>query len=140
MNGTLKSWLLEGDPAIRYHAMKLLFEDEQGANVERHRTETHGWGKKLLDLQDKTTHQWTGIYSPKWISTHYTLMELKNLGICPMCASFVKGVEVVVKALWPNKGRVNKYRHQDMCVVGMLVSLMTYAQLNSPELEEMVDY
>ncbi|HVZ38133.1 MAG TPA: hypothetical protein VHI13_02570 [Candidatus Kapabacteria bacterium] len=76
------SWLLEGDPAIRWQTMR----DLQHASVrrwqaERRRTLIEGWGAQLLMRQAPDGSWGGGIYSPKWISTTYTLLALRDIGI-----------------------------------------------------------
>lgn len=42
-----------------------------------------GWGKRLLDLQDSDGRWGGGMYGPKWISTTYTMLTLRLLGLPP---------------------------------------------------------
>ena len=75
-------WLLDGDPAIRWQVLRDLLEapaPEVGA--ERDRVAVEGWGARLLGLQD-AEGTWAGaLYSPKWTSTTYTLLQLHWLGL-----------------------------------------------------------
>src|SRR4051794_18310689 len=77
-------WLLTGDPAIRWQTLR----DLQGAadrNVarEQRRVASDGWGARLLALQDADGRWAGGIYTPKWTSTTYTLLLLRDLGLAP---------------------------------------------------------
>ena len=48
----LMGWLLEGDPAIRWHVMRNLMQEPVDiVAAERARVALEGWGAKLLDLQ-----------------------------------------------------------------------------------------
>ena len=80
-DGTLE-WLLDADPAIRWQVMRDL-TDEAGEVIanERARVATEGWGARLLDLQGEDGNWGGGAYSSKWISTTYTLLVLRHLGI-----------------------------------------------------------
>ena len=82
-------WLLDGDPAIRWQALR----DVVGAaerTVERERKKVArdgGWGARLLARQDPEG-TWAGglssdggLYSPKWISTTYTMLLLRDFGL-----------------------------------------------------------
>jgi hypothetical protein len=76
------SWLLAGDPGIRWQVM----QDLQGAPSEqvramRERVATEGWGARLLAAQDPDGRWAGGLYSPKWTSTTYTLLLLHWLGL-----------------------------------------------------------
>ena len=78
----LISWLMEGDPAIRWQTMR----DLQNATskrwkVEQRRTLDEGWGAQLLELQARDGSWGGGIYTPKWTSTTYTLLTLCDIGI-----------------------------------------------------------
>ena len=50
---------------------------------ERAKVATEGWGAKLISLQDHDGRWGGGDYTPKWISTTYTLLHLVWLGLPP---------------------------------------------------------
>src|ERR1700745_27942 len=83
-------WLLDGDPAIRWQVLRDLL-DAEDATVERERRHVahKGWGERLLTKQGRDG-RWAGrrspargLYSPKWISTTYTLLLLRDFGLPP---------------------------------------------------------
>ncbi|MBE9475308.1 MAG: hypothetical protein IMY85_10500, partial [Chloroflexi bacterium] len=75
-------WLLEGDPAIRWQVMRdLLAEDEGIIDKEREKIAESGWGARFLSYQEQDGLWAGGIYSPKWISTTYTMLTLRRLGL-----------------------------------------------------------
>jgi hypothetical protein len=77
-------WLLDSDPAIRWQVMRdLTDESAEVVAAERARVATEGWGARLLALQDGSGQWGGGTYSPKWISTTYTLLLLRLLGLDP---------------------------------------------------------
>src|SRR6266536_3445395 len=73
-------WLLEGDPAIRWQALRdLVGAAERTVDRERKRVARDGWGARLLARQD-AAGTWaagrsadSGLYTPKWTSTTYTM-------------------------------------------------------------------
>src|SRR6266567_7419782 len=76
-------WLLDGDPAIRWQALRdLVGVTEPTVERERRKVARDGWGARLLARQDpkgkwasgQTTD--AGLYSPKWTSTTYTMLLL----------------------------------------------------------------
>ncbi|HKJ67294.1 MAG TPA: squalene cyclase, partial [bacterium] len=76
------AWLLDGDPAIRWQTRRdLLSADEAEWQHERGNVATEGWGARLLALQDDAGTWAKGLYSPKWISTTYTMMLLRRMGL-----------------------------------------------------------
>jgi hypothetical protein len=83
-------WLERGDPAIRWQTLRdLAGADEATVERERRRIARHGWGARLLARQDPEG-TWAGglssdggLYSPKWISTTYTMLTLRDFGLLP---------------------------------------------------------
>src|SRR5574342_1426345 len=87
VDGTLR-WLLDGDPAIRWQTMRdLTGAPEQTFARERAKVARQGWGADLLSTQDPEG-TWAagrssdgGLYTPKWVSTTYTMLLLRDLGL-----------------------------------------------------------
>src|SRR5438105_7865720 len=81
-------WLLDGDPAIRWQTLRdLVGAAERSVERERAKVARDGWGARLLARQD-AEGTWAGglssdggLYSPKWISTHYTMLVLRDFGL-----------------------------------------------------------
>lgn len=86
--GRVIQWLLAGDPAVRWQVLRdLVGAPERAAERERRNVAREGWGVRLLARQD---HEGTwagglssdgGLYSPKWISTTYTMLMLRDFGL-----------------------------------------------------------
>jgi hypothetical protein len=119
----LISWLLDGDPAIRWQTMR----DLQGVpaahwQAEQQLTLTEGWGAQLLALQAADCSWGGGIYSPKWISTTYTLLTLCAIGIPRDHAPAQKAAALVLdKQLGPTCDDLFRRNLAacDRCIVGM---------------------
>ncbi len=141
-NSSVSMWLLQGDVSIQYQTHRdLLGSSSELIEELRDKISEEGWGKRFLAERDEQSGLWgNGFYSPKWISTHYTLLNLKNLGLNPACPQYCDSSTLLLDRLWINQGRVNKYRHQDLCVCAMLLSICCYAGIQSQKLFEMVDY
>jgi hypothetical protein len=75
------SWLLDGDVAIQYQTNRDLLGIEK--TTLQQKIQTEGWGLKFLSYRRPDGHWGQKFYQPKWISTHYTLLDLKNLNISP---------------------------------------------------------
>jgi hypothetical protein len=78
------SWLLDGDPAIRWQVMRDLM-DEPGEVVaaERAKVATEGAGARLLALQG-ADGSWAGeAWNRGWDSTMHVLSLLRELGLDP---------------------------------------------------------
>ena len=86
MNSEILSWLLEGDPSIHWQVQKdLLRYPSTKYETERKKVTREGWGKRLLDLQDSDGRWGGGMYGPKFISTTYTMLTLRLIGLPARC-------------------------------------------------------
>lgn len=135
-------WLLAGDISVAYQTRRdLLDEPENMLEPLRLRIAEEGWGKRFLELRDNAAGTWGGgYYGPKWVSTHYTLLNFMNMGFPPGHPAFRRSAEILLEKLWPNRGWVLKDRMQDLCVVAMVLSICCYAGIRSASLNEIVDY
>lgn len=125
---TVTDWLLEGDPAIRWQVMADLTDQPADITaVERSRVATEGWGARLLALQGADGQWGGGIYSPKWVSTTYTLLLLRHLGIdpaAPETGAAVSRVKDLVE--WRRSPTPFFAGTGETCVTGMIVALGGY--------------
>ncbi|MDD2889045.1 MAG: hypothetical protein PHE49_00195 [bacterium] len=134
-------WLLAGDPSIIYQTNRdLLNTDIEKLNHLRKAIAKSGWGKKFLDRRNNENGLWgNGIYSPKWISTTYTLLDLKNIAIPPETKEYIESSKILINTLWkiPQK---KKERYGDLCVCGMILNICCYAKISSPKIDEIIDF
>ena len=80
----LVSWLLEGDVSVQYLTHKYLLNSDPAILEQlQNRIEVEGYGAEFLFHQNPDGHWGIYYYQPKWTSTHYTLLDLKNLCISP---------------------------------------------------------
>jgi hypothetical protein len=128
------SWLKKQDPTIEYLTNHYLLNQNDIQNNQ-------GLIKKYLDLFDPSKNTWgNGYYGPKWISTHYTMLELRYLEITFDHPIYQAGIETLMKHLWKNKGMYNKVRKVDLCIAGMLLTLSCYGKSRNPKIDEIIDY
>lgn len=130
---------MEGDPAIRWQTMRDLLERPK-AEYERERAkiETSGWGKRLLDLQDEDGKWGGGIYTPKWTSTTYTLLLLREMGLSQQCAKARRAAQLILDtSLQVDK---DSLRNLDTCVAGMWLALGAYFSSDDPKLDILVEH
>jgi hypothetical protein len=132
-------WLLDGDPAIRWQVQRdLLDEPPQIWVAERQRVAAQGWGVRLLDLQEPGGTWGGGLYSPKWISTTYTLLCLRMLGLPAGNPQALKGCALLLdNGLFPDGG-INfssHARHSETCITGMVLSILAHFRCSDPRLE-----
>jgi len=122
---TTLDWLLDTDPAIRWQVMRDLTDEPAGAvAAERSRVARQGWGARLLDLQTEDGNWGGGVYSPKWISTTYTLLLLRHLGIDPGDDRVRAGIDRVRDRV-EMSGPYFEYS-TETCITGMVLALGSY--------------
>ena len=127
-------WLLEGDIVIQHLTNNYLLDCSFDHN-------NGGYIAEYLDLYDTARQEWGGsIYSGKWISSTYTLLELKYMDIHSDHPSYQNSAIKVLNGLWNNHGRISKTRYQDMCMSAMLLSLVCYGRIHDSRANEIVDY
>ena len=126
-------WLLAGDPAIRWQVQRdLLDAPERQWQAERRKVARAGWGARLLACQDAAGTWGGGIYSPKWTSTTYTLLQLRDLGLPPTNRAARRGAGIAVAALLGPSDEPDFERRLDrldLCIAGFVLSLAAYFKL-----------
>jgi len=133
-------WLLKGDISIQYQVYRdLLKRDKPGL---KERISTEGWGKEFLSYRKTNGHWGLKFYQPKWTSTHYTLLDLKNLSI----SNQQKEIRLTIrKILNENKapdGGINltgSISKSDVCINGMFLNYASYFETNENDLKSIVD-
>jgi hypothetical protein len=146
-------WLLEGDPAIRWQTLRdLVGAAERTVDRERKRVARDGWGARLLARQD-SAGTWaagrtldSGLYTPKWTSTTYTMLLLRDFGLPPSnrrareaCALLLDrglqrdgGVSYGTWAQWTRRG--------ETCITGMVLSILSYFEYDDDRLDTIADH
>jgi hypothetical protein len=121
------AWLMEGDPAIRWQVMRdLLDAPEPRWQAERRKVARAGWGARFLALQDAGGTWGGGLYSPKWTSTTYTLLQLRDLGLPGTQRAAQRGTTLLMDRMLGPEGSAQftlRLQQIDLCVGGMALSL-----------------
>jgi len=137
-------WLLAGDPAIRWQTRRdLLDQPAQIYEPERALVSTTGWGRRLLEHQDADGTWGGGLYSPKWISTTYTLLLLRNCGLDPTDARAQRGVELIWDGARYFEGGLTPAVSIDApeaCATSMYLALAYYFGVVHPDVEPALDW
>lgn len=127
-------WLMSGDAAIQRLTSKYLFDTPAPY-------EEVGYIQRYLALFDPKTGLWGGgVYGPKWISTHYTMLELKYMELNPDNAAYHRGLAHIVDHEWRTPEMTAPRNGLDVCVLGMVIGLGVYGKSKDIRLFEMVDY
>jgi hypothetical protein len=136
-------WLLAGDPAIRWQALR----DLAGANPrtverEREKVATEGWGARLLARQDPDGTWASGLYSPKWKSTTYTALALRDLGLPVRNKKARAACALLLDEGLCRDGGINYgfWRQSETCVTGMVLSILSYFRYDDERLDTVADH
>ena len=140
-------WLLDGDPAIRWQTLRdLAGAPERSVERERRKVARNGWGARLLVKQDRVG-SWArgkssdGLYSPKWISTTYTMLLLRDFGLPPNNRKAHKACTLLLDGGLQRDGGINygtwaKWTGRgETCVTGMVLSLLSYFRYDDSRLD-----
>jgi hypothetical protein len=142
-------WLLGGDPAIRWQVLR----DVVGAAAspverERQRVAREGWGARLLARQDPQG-TWAGglssdggLYSPKWISTTYTMLLLRDFGLPATNRQARKACPLLLDQGLQRDGGINYgWRgRSETCITGMVLSILSYFEVDDDRLDTLAEY
>ena len=138
------AWLMEGDPSIRWQTQRdLLDRADSTWKRERAKVATTGWGGDLLQRQDSDGGWSNAVYSPKWTSTHYTLLQLVRLGLAPSHPAGRRGVRRILAAARNQDGAVNVFKtvpHPDECVNGMVLLMASYFGVTGSRINELAHW
>ena len=127
-------YLMIGDPVIQRLTRKYLLG-------ERVTYSDDGYIGRYIDLFDMKKGLWcNAVYSKKWISTHYTLLELMYMEIRPSHKVYQRAIKVLLHRMWDLPKQVKKRKYQDMCVSGMMMSMACYGKIKDPKMDEIVNY
>jgi hypothetical protein len=135
------TWLLSGDVSIQYQVQRDLLATER--LDLRERIVIEGWGAQFLSFRQKGGHWGQRFYQPKWISTHYTLLDLKNLAVPPTNNEIRQSIWQVIQTLkGPDGGilPIGKAQKSDVCVNGMFLNYAAYFLIEEDDLKSIVDF
>ena len=137
----LIAWLLEGDVSIQYQVHRDLLATEKPHL--RARIATEGWGAQFLSYQKKEGHWGQRFYQPKWISTHYTILDLKNLAISQNNNEIRQSISQEIQKLKGLDGGIFPFgteKKSDVCVNGMFLNYASYFGTEEDNLKSIVDF
>ena len=134
-------WLLEGDVSVQYQVHRDLLHTEKKSLQNRIAKE--GWGQLFLSKRNPDGNWGEKFYQPKWISTHYTLLDLKNLNINPNHPIIQESILNIVlreKGIDGGVNSVGSTRYSDACINGMFLNYACYFQIPEKHLPPIIDF
>lgn len=134
-------WLLDGDIAIQYQVHRDLLSLQR--DDLQLRIGTEGWGAQFLGYQKSNGHWGRSFYQPKWTSSHYTLLDLKNLYVSPDIGQIRKTVALILKYERGRDGGIHpsgSANNSDVCINGMFLNYASYFGAAEESLKPVIDF
>ncbi|MEO1032756.1 MAG: hypothetical protein AAFX55_15195 [Bacteroidota bacterium] len=134
-------WLLSGDVYIQYQTYRdLLFEER---NDLKKRIATEGFGAQFLSQRHANGHWGKDFYQPKWISTHYTLLDFCNLSPTRDNPLAKDAINLVLNIGYAEDGGIplgpTTMVHSDVCVNALFLKYASYFNTEEQKLQPIVD-
>ena len=137
-------WLLQGDPAICWQVLQdLLVAPEKAIKVERSKTLQQGWGARIIRKRTSDGLFGGGLYNPKWISTTYSLLLLRRIGIPPDTQPIQTSCQLLLDKGLYRDGGINYFKsmkNSETCLTGMILCLLSYFRFKTDKFEQILDY
>jgi hypothetical protein len=145
MKASIIQWLMDGDPAIRWQVQRDLLDNPANIyNTTQQLVAVEGWGSQFLGLQDPGGTWGGGQYGPKWISTTYTLLTLRRLGLHPEVIQAKIGCELLLEGGFQPDGGIHytrsKFKHSETCITGMVLSILAYFRYPDERIHTLVEH
>jgi hypothetical protein len=138
------AWLLDSDVSIQYMTHRFLLRSS--AEVQQRlqqKIALEGFGARLLSCRSGSGHWGQHYYQPKWTSTHYTLLDLKNLCVPETLAPCREMVGRMFQECLLENGGLNLSKSglpSDVCVDGMALNYASYFCPEEPLLDRLVSF
>lgn len=133
-------WLLESDVSIQYQVHRDLLGNERKDLQDRIANE--GWGKQFLSKRNPNGNWGIKFYQPKWTSTHYTLLDLRNLCIEQNNSLVKESIEIILQNEKADDGGIlpiGNTQLTDLCINGMFLNYASYFKTSEKDLKSIVD-
>ncbi len=137
----LIEWLLLGDVAIQYQTQRDL-QGQKDSKLQA-RIANEGWGARFLAQRQKNKHWGRAFYQPKWTSSHYTLLDLKNINIAADHPEIRESIALITHKNKAEDGGIyagGSASQSDVCINGMYLNYACYFDTLEIELHSVVDF
>ncbi len=137
-------WLLAGDPAIAFQTLRDIGRAGDNDLIAAQRQiAREGWGRAYLDRRGANGHWGQKYYFPKWTCTHYSLLDLRNLGLPRDNEAARQSVHLIATTEKQPDGGVGPgadVAKSDVCVAGMFLNYASYFGEPEESLRSVVDF
>ncbi|WP_299365583.1 hypothetical protein [Winogradskyella sp.] len=133
-------WLLKGDVSIQYQTHRDLLSKQRDDLQERIASE--GFGAQFLSQQQPNGHWGQTFYQPKWISTHYTLLDICHLKPERDNRIAKKAIKLILSKGYADDGGIplgpSTMKHSDVCVNALFLKYASYFNTEEKKLRPIV--
>ena len=140
LNPEVLGWLLAGDYAVQFQVHRdLLGEERPDLQL---RIPHDGDAAAILAAQRGDGHWGEGFYQPKWICTHYSLLELRDLAVAsdhPSCTRAV-GLLIAEKGADGGVNPSRSIKEADVCINGHFLAYASHFGASTAELASVLDF
>ncbi len=140
-NDEIIKWLLKGDVSLQYQVYRdLLSKDRKDLQK---RIQEEGWGAAFLSRRRSDGHWGIKFYQPKWTSSHYTLLDLRNLCISSTNRQIQETIDLIATFEIGHDGGINPAGNiisSDLCINGMFLNYASYFRTDEEKLKTIVDF
>ncbi len=133
-------WLLEGDVSVQYQVHRDLLGEEKPELREQIAVE--GWGARFLRARHANGHWSRGFYQVKWISTHYSLLDLRNLCFPVGHPQINESIAIILRDHKAEDGGIDPsvtINLSDTCINGMFLNYACFFKADQAGLHSVVD-
>lgn len=134
-------WLLDGDVSIQYQVYRDLLGEDR--NDLQRRIANEGWGKDFLEKRLPNGHWGYRYYQPKWTSSHYTLLDLRNLCLPADNVLVYKTLDLILENERAADGGIHPKgttKKSDVCINGMMLNVCSWFKIEEERLKEVIDF
>jgi hypothetical protein len=137
-------WLMAGDVSIRWQVQRdLLRKPREEWEAEQSKVAGQGWAASVLAHQDENGRWTPRLYSHKWISTTYSMVLLRRLGLPRDDSRVVSSCLLFLEEALRSDGGIDPSTSLDRgeeCVTGMVLGVLSWFRVDDLRLESLVDY
>jgi len=140
-NEEIINWLLRGDVSLQYQVFRDLLSEER--DDLRSRIATEGYGAHFLSKRHEEGHWGNAFYQPKWTSSHYTILDLRNLCISTNNSLIEESIGIIVdneKKKYGGILPIGKDQKCDVCLNGMFLNYASYFKTIESYLKSIIDF
>ena len=140
----VNAWLLDSDPSIRWQVLRDLLDAPADRTAqERQKVAVDGWGARLLSYQEADGRWADQLYNHKWLSTTYTLLLLRQMGLQPGNLQAQRACQALLEGGYRANGGICFAKTVDTIdhgVAGMVLSLLAYFGYPDERVHKIQDY